>query len=64
VKALGKVAQDVHIDGNVYVITPKNDEAKGRIPEILIKSGDQMVSMTESRESLEDIFYRIIKEEG
>jgi len=63
-KALGKVAQDVQIDGNVYVIVPKDDEAKGRIPEILIKSGDQMVSMAESRESLEDIFYRIIKEEG
>jgi len=64
VKALKKVAQDVQIDGNVYVIIPKDDEAKGRIPEILIQSGDQMVSMAESRESLEDIFYRIIKEEG
>jgi ABC-2 type transport system ATP-binding protein len=63
-KALGEAAKDVQIDGNVYVITPKDDEAKGRIPEILIKSGDTMVSMTESRESLEDIFYRIIKEEG
>jgi len=64
VKALGKIARDVQVDGNTYVIIPTDDEAKGRIPEILIKSGDTMVSMTESRESLEDIFYRIIKEEG
>jgi ABC-2 type transport system ATP-binding protein len=61
---LKKVAADVRVDGNTYILTPKDDETMAHIPQIIVSAGARMVSIKEERESLEDIFLRTVKEEG
>lgn len=61
-KGLKKEAKEVRAEGNVYHITPKDNNTKAKIPQIIVETGARLVSISDERESLEDIFYRVIKE--
>jgi ABC-2 type transport system ATP-binding protein len=63
-KGLKKEAKEVRAEGNVYHITPKDKNTKAKIPQIIVETGARLVSISDERESLEDIFYRVVKEEG
>jgi ABC-2 type transport system ATP-binding protein len=61
---LGGVAKAVRVEGNTYILEPKFDDTMAHIPQIIVSAGARMVSLKEDRESLEDIFWRAVKEEG
>ncbi len=61
---LSGVAKSVRVEGNTYILDPKFDDTMAHIPQIIVSSGARMVSLKEDRESLEDIFWRAVKEEG
>ena len=61
---LKRVSEQVKVEGNTYVITPKDDQTMGHIPTIIVEAGARMISIKEDRESLEDIFLGAIKQEG
>ncbi|MBN1573556.1 MAG: ABC transporter ATP-binding protein [Deltaproteobacteria bacterium] len=63
-KGLEKVSKSVRVDGNKYHLTPKDKNTKAAIPEIIVKAEARLVTISEERESLEDIFYRVVKQEG
>jgi ABC-2 type transport system ATP-binding protein len=62
-KGLEKVSKNVRVEENKYHLTPKDKDTKAAIPEIIVKAGARLVSISEEKESLEDIFYRVVKEE-
>jgi hypothetical protein len=61
---LEKVSKGVRAEGDKYYLTPKDKNTKAAIPEIIVKADARLVTITEEKESLEDIFYRVVKEEG
>ncbi len=61
---LKRVSEQVKVEGNTYIITPKDDQTIGHIPTIIVEAGARMISIREDRESLEDIFLGAIKQEG
>ena len=61
--ALKKEAKDVRVDGNVYHVTPKDKNTKSKIPQIIVETGARLVSISDEKESLEDIFYRVVKKQ-
>lgn len=50
-------------EGNTITLSPKDSHTISTIPEIVINHGGKLLSLTTRIESLEDIFYRLIKEE-
>jgi ABC-2 type transport system ATP-binding protein len=62
-KGLEKVSKSVRVEENKYHLVPKDKDTKAAIPEIIVKAGARLVSISEEKESLEDIFYRVVKEE-
>ncbi len=62
-KGLKKEAKDVRTEGNVYHVTPKDKDTKTKIPQIIVETGARLVSISDERESLEDIFYRVVKQQ-
>ncbi len=62
-KGLKKVSKSVRVENNKYYLTPKDDNTRGAIPEVIVKANARLVTMSEDKESLEDIFYRVVKEE-
>jgi len=60
---LMEVSSQQKLEGNRLIITPKNANAVNSIPQIVINHGAKLLSFNIRMESLEDIFYRIIKEE-
>ncbi|MBN2225371.1 MAG: ABC transporter ATP-binding protein [Deltaproteobacteria bacterium] len=63
-EALARVAEQVQVKDNTYIITPKDDQTMALIPGIIVETGARMISIREDRESLEDIFLGAIKQEG
>jgi ABC-2 type transport system ATP-binding protein len=63
-EGLKRVAREVRVQDNTYVITPKDDQTMAHIPGIIVEAGARMVSIKEERETLEDIFLSAIKQEG
>jgi ABC-2 type transport system ATP-binding protein len=57
------VSAHVQLEGNRIILTPKDTKTVAAIPEMVIHHGGKLLSLTSRTESLEDIFYRIIKEE-
>jgi len=57
------VSLQVKVDGNDIQLTPRDAQTISALPEIIIKQGGKLLSLTTRMESLEDIFYRLIKEE-
>jgi ABC-2 type transport system ATP-binding protein len=60
---LMEVSSQLHLEGDRIILTPKNTKTMSTIPEIVINQGSKLLSLTTRMESLEDIFYRLIKEE-
>jgi ABC-2 type transport system ATP-binding protein len=63
-EGLRRVAEQVQVKDNTYIITPKDDQTMAHIPGIIVEAGARMISIREDRESLEDIFLGAIKQEG
>jgi ABC-2 type transport system ATP-binding protein len=63
IQKLSEVSSQLQSEGDLITLTPKHAEAKSTIPEIVINHGGKLLSLTTRTESLEDIFYRLIKEE-
>jgi len=63
VHKLMEVSSQLQSEGNLITLTPKNVKAISTIPEIIINHGGKLLSLVTRMESLEDIFYRLIKEE-
>lgn len=57
------VSAQVTVEGNDIEIKPRDDKSISALPEIIIKHGGKLLSLNKRMESLEDIFYRLIKEE-
>ncbi len=62
-EGLKRVAEEVRVKDNTYIVTPKDDQTMAHIPGIIVEAGARMVSIKEDRESLEDIFLGAIKQE-
>jgi ABC-2 type transport system ATP-binding protein len=60
---LMEVSSQLQSEGDLITLTPKNTQTISTIPEIVINHSAKLLSLTTRMESLEDIFYRIIKEE-
>jgi len=60
---LSEVSSQLQLEGDRIILTLKNAKTMSSIPEIVINHGGKLLSLTTRMESLEDIFYRIIKEE-
>ncbi len=63
IQKLSEVSSQLQSEGDLITLTPKHAEAISTIPEIVINRGGKLLSLTTRTESLEDIFYRLIKEE-
>ena len=63
IQKLTVVSNQLQSEGDLITLTPKDAETIGTIPEIIINHGGKLLSLTTRTESLEDIFYRLIKEE-
>jgi ABC-2 type transport system ATP-binding protein len=57
-----EVAAPVTVDGNTITLSLRGSEPISILPEIIINHGAKLLSFTSSAESLEDIFYRLVKE--
>ena len=53
----------ITIEGNVIRLVPQDTRTVSALPELVIAHGGKLLSLTKRVESLEDIFYRLIKEE-
>jgi ABC-2 type transport system ATP-binding protein len=62
-KKLGEVATQVHAENNRVILCFQDAKTIAAIPEIVISHGAALRSLTTRVESLEEIFYRLIKEE-
>ena len=62
-KKIREVSIQVQLEGNLITLSPKDAKTITVIPEIVINQGGKLLSLTSRIESLEDIFYRLIKEE-
>lgn len=60
---LRDVSTHVQTEDNRIILSPKDTKTITAIPEMVIHHGGKLLSLTSRMESLEDIFYRIIKEE-
>ncbi len=60
---LREIALQVQREGNSITLRPREAKTISAIPEIVINHGGKLLSLTTRIESLEDIFYRLIKEE-
>jgi len=63
IQKLLEISSQLQSEGDLITLTPKYAEAISTIPEIVINHGGKLLSLTTRTESLEDIFYRLIKEE-
>ena len=63
IQKLSEVSSQLQSEGDLITLTPKHAEVISTIPEIVINHGGKLLSLTTRTESLEDIFYRLIKEE-
>ena len=63
IKKLMEVSSQLQSEGDLIRLTPKEAETISTVPEIVINHGSKLLSLTTRTESLEDIFYRLIKEE-
>jgi len=57
------VSAQVTVEGNAIQIKPRDAKTISALPEIIITHGGKLLSLNKRMESLEDIFYRLIKEE-
>ena len=62
-KKIREVSTQVQLEENRITLSPKDAKTITVIPEIVINQGGKLLSLTSRIESLEDIFYRLIKEE-
>jgi len=62
-KKIREVSTQVQLEENLITLSPKDAKTITVIPEIVINQGGKLLSLTSRIESLEDIFYRLIKEE-
>ena len=60
-KGLSAIGENIRISGNAYYLVPKDRETRAAIPKVIVDAGARMVSISEEKESLEDIFYRVVK---
>jgi len=60
---LMEVSSQLKLEGDRIILTPKNAKTVSSISAIVINHGAKLLSLNIRMESLEDIFYRIIKEE-
>ena len=58
-----EVSNQVQLEENRITLSPIDAKTISTIPEIIISHGGRLLSLTSRMESLEDIFYRLIKEE-
>ncbi|HDN59604.1 MAG TPA: hypothetical protein ENF20_06580 [Candidatus Marinimicrobia bacterium] len=57
------ISLQLQLEGNQIILSPKDAKTITSIPETVIHHGGKLLSLTSRTESLEDIFYRLIKEE-
>jgi len=57
-----EVATQVTVDGDTVTLRLRDSEPISILPEIIINQGAKLLSLNSSAESLEDIFYRLVKE--
>ncbi|MCK5139840.1 MAG: ABC transporter ATP-binding protein [Thermodesulfovibrionia bacterium] len=62
-KKIREVSTQIQLEENLITLSPKDAKTITVIPEIVINQGGKLLSLTSRIESLEDIFYRLIKEE-
>lgn len=60
---LKEISHQLQSEGNHILLAPQNEQTISSIPGIVINNGGTLLSLTTKRESLEDIFYTLIKEE-
>ncbi len=63
IEKLRGISIQLQLEGNQIILSPKDAKTIIAIPEIVINHGGKLLSLTSRVESLEDIFYRLIKEE-
>jgi ABC-2 type transport system ATP-binding protein len=56
------VATQATVDRDTITLSLRGGESVSALPEIIINHGAKLLAMTSSAESLEDIFYRLVKE--
>jgi ABC-2 type transport system ATP-binding protein len=56
------VATQATVDRDTITLSLRGGEPVSALPEIIINHGAKLLAMTSSAESLEDIFYRLVKE--
>jgi ABC-2 type transport system ATP-binding protein len=57
------ISLQLQLEGNQIILSPKDAKTITAIPETVINHGGKLLSLISRTESLEDIFYRLIKEE-
>ena len=63
IEKLRGISIQLQLEGNQIILSPKDAKTIIAIPETVINHGGKLLSLTSRVESLEDIFYRLIKEE-
>ncbi len=63
ISKLQEIATQIKVEGNFITLNPKNNHTISVIPEIIINHGAKLLSLNSHRESLEEIFLRLIKGE-
>jgi len=57
-----EISTQVRVDGNTVLLNLQDSKPISALPEIIINHGGKLLSLTSREESLEDIFYRLIKD--
>jgi ABC-2 type transport system ATP-binding protein len=57
-----EVASQITVDGDTILLSLRGSEPISTLPEIIVNQGAKLLSLTSCSESLEDIFYRLVKE--
>lgn len=57
-----ELATQVTVDGDTITLSLRSSQPISALPEMIINHGAKLLSLTSSAESLEDIFYRLVKE--
>jgi ABC-2 type transport system ATP-binding protein len=57
-----EVASQITVDGDTILLSLRAGEPISTLPEIIVNQGARLLSLNSRSESLEDIFYRLVKE--
>jgi ABC-2 type transport system ATP-binding protein len=63
IEKIRAVSTQMKVEGNNIQLNPRDATTISALPALIIEHGGRLLSLTTRMESLEDIFYRLIKEE-